>query len=222
VGLIELLLPPSCAGCGRYGEILCVQCRAGLQPLASDDGFLAPDSGVVVGETFILAVAAFAHRDEAQRILRRLKYGGGQRVAEPLARQAAAALRRLLAVSGDAPLVPVPLHRARQRDRGYNQADLLATALARHTRLAVWPALVRRRPTERQHGLDRATRLRNLRDAMAFHPPASPPARDRSSPPAVILVDDILTTGATFEACAVILREAGIETVYGFAIAREV
>jgi ComF family protein len=221
VGLLELLLPPSCAGCNRYGEILCPQCRAGLQPLTAKDGFLAPDPGVVVGDAFVLAVAAFAHRDEAQRILRRLKYGGGRRVAEPLARQAAPALRRLLTVSGDAPLVPVPLHRMRQRDRGYNQADLLAAALGRRARLGVWPALVRRRPTERQHGLDRATRLRNLRHAMAFHPPA-PPAGKVSPPASVILVDDILTTGATFEACAVILREAGIGTVYGFAIAREV
>jgi predicted amidophosphoribosyltransferase len=110
----------------------------------------------------------------------------------------------------------------RQRDRGYNQADLLATALARSTRLGVWPALVRRRPTERQHGLDRMTRLRNLRHAMAFRAPAPTPAGDGSLPSSVILLDDVLTTGATFEACAVILREAGIETVYGFAIAREV
>ena len=195
----------------------------GLRPLNADDGFLAPDPGVVVGEAFVLAVAAFAHRDEAQRILRRLKYGGGQRVAEPLARQALPALRRLLAVSGDAPLVPVPLHRVRQRDRGYNQAHLLAAALARRAGLGVWPALVRRRPTERQHGLDRATRLRNLRHAMAFLPPsAAATAGAGGQPASVILVDDILTTGATFEACAVILREAGIETVYGFAMAREV
>jgi ComF family protein len=221
VAILDLLLPPSCAGCGCYGEVLCGRCRVGLQPLNADEGFLAPDPGVVVGEMFILAVAAFAHRDGAQRILRRLKYGGGQRVAEPLAREALPALRRLLAVTGDTPLVPVPLHRVRQRDRGYNQAHLLAAALARGAGLGVWPALVRGRPTERQHGLDRATRLRNLRHAMAFYPPASAAAAV-GQPRSVIVVDDILTTGATFEACAVILREAGIEAVYGFAIAREV
>jgi ComF family protein len=221
VALLDLLLPPSCAGCGRYGEILCGRCRAKLRPLNAGDGFLAPDPGVLVGEAFILAVAAFAHREEAQRILRRLKYGGGQRVAEPLAGQALPAFRRLLAVSGHAPLVPVPLHRVRQRDRGYNQADLLSAALARRAGLDVWPALVRCRATERQHGLDRATRLRNLRHAMTFQPPATFAGSDRR-PASVILVDDILTTGATFEACAAVLGEAGVDTVYGFAIAREV
>jgi ComF family protein len=185
------------------------------------DRFLAPDPSTVVGDALILAVAAFAHRDASQRIIRRLKYGGGRRLAAPLAELALPALRRLLAVTGPATLVPVPLHRDRQRDRGYNQAELLATELARRADLTVWPALVRRRATQRQHGLDRATRLRNLSQAMALsnvpHPRAS-----SGGALAVVLVDDILTTGATLEACAAVLRVAGVPAVYGFAVAREV
>ncbi|HEY7452317.1 MAG TPA: ComF family protein [Candidatus Limnocylindria bacterium] len=215
MGLLEVLLPPSCAGCGRYGDAICSACRSALRrPWDPADRFLAPDPGVVVGESFVVAVAAFAHRDEAQRIIRRLKYGGGRHLADPLARRAQPAFRRLLGVSGPGPLVPVPLHRSRERERGYNQAHLLALALGQEARLPVWPLLVRRRATERQHGLDRATRVRNLRDAMAVLPGPAPPV--------VVLVDDILTTGATFEACAVILREAGAAAVYGFALAREV
>lgn len=179
---------------------------------------MAADPGIVIGEAMVLATAAFAHRDEAQRIVRRLKYGGGRRLAEPLTWEAMPTFRRLLSVTGAAPLVPVPLHHARKRDRGYNQADLLAGALARRAGLDVWPALARSRPTVRQHGLDRAARMQNLRDAMAFRPPA-----DATAPPhSVILVDDILTTGATFEACAVILRASGVAAVYGFAVVREV
>jgi competence protein ComFC len=183
-----------------------------------ENAFMAADPGIVIGEALTLATAAFAHRDEAQRIMRRLKYGGGRRVAEPLVREAIPAFRRLISTTGPVPLVPVPLHSARQRDRGYNQAELLARALANHSRLEVWPALVRRRPTVRQHGLDRAARMRNLRDAMEFRPPAGSGAIPRTA----ILVDDILTTGATFEACAVILQAAGVAAVYGFAVVREV
>ena len=219
--VLDLLLPPACAGCGRYGATICPACRAGLRRLGSPaDQFLAPDPSLVVGDALILGLAAFAHRDAAQRILRRLKYGGGRRLAGPLAEMALPALRRLLAVTGPATLVPVPLHRSRQRDRGYNQAELLATELGRRANVAVWPALVRRRATQRQHGLDRATRLRNLSQAMTLSmvPPEGQDGRDG----AVVLVDDILTTGATLEACAVILRAAGVPAVYGFAVAREV
>jgi ComF family protein len=192
-----------------------------LRPLASvTDRFLAPDPSVVVGDALILGLAAFAHRDAAQRILRRLKYGGGRRLAGPLAELALPALRRLLAVTGPATLVPVPLHRSRQRVRGYNQAELLATELGGRAGLAVWPALIRRRATQRQHGLDRATRLRNLSQAMTLS--TVPPEGQDGRGGAVVLVDDILTTGATLEACAVILRTAGVPAVYGFAVAREV
>lgn len=220
MGLLDLLLPPACAGCGQYGDVVCGSCRASLTPLGSATSpFFAPDPGVVVGDALILAVAAVAHRDAAQRIVRRLKYGGDRRLADPLAEVALPALERLLMISGPAHVVPVPLHAARQRDRGYNQAHLLAVGLARRAGLAVWPALVRVRATERQHGLDRASRLRNIREAMALD--AAVTARGEP-PAAAIVVDDILTTGATLEACAAVLRASGVERVYGFAIAREV
>ena len=116
---------------------------------------------------------------------------------------------------GPLPLVPVPVHAARERQRGYNQAALLADALAGKTRLAVCDILQRRRATVRHHGLGKAARLHNLRGAFSL--------RDGvRTPPRVILVDDILTTSATMEARAQVLRDAGATSVYGFAIAREV
>lgn len=222
MALLDLVLPPSCAGCGRYGTAICPRCRASLRPAGSAEAaFFGSDSRIVIGDALLLATAAFAHRDAAQRILRRLKYGGGRRLAGLLAELAVPALNRLLAVTGHAVLVPVPLHRSRQRDRGYNQAELLARELALRTGLWVWPALVRHRATQRQHSLDRATRLRNLSQAMELSA-VRPPAGKQEGLPTVVLVDDILTTGATLEACAVILRAAGVPAVYGFAVAREV
>ncbi len=216
MGLLELLLPGACAGCGRYGELLCATCRASLRPASAPaDRFAAADPGIVVGDAMELGMAAFVHDGTARRVLQRLKYGGAGRLAPPLARAAAPAFMTLLVQSGPAWLVPVPLHATRRRQRGYNQAELLAIELGRIVRLPVLDLLVRHRPTTRQHGLGRAARLRNLRGALAVRTDIRPPA-------VAIVVDDILTTSATLEACAETLLRCGSTRVFGFAVAREV
>ena len=211
-----MVLPAACAGCGRYGANLCRPCVGALRaPAAATDRFLAPDPGVVVGDALELAVAAFAHEGTLRKALAGLKYGSAAQVAGPLSERASPRLAELAAVAGPAWLVPVPIHPERLRERGYNQAAVLAAGLGRVVRLPATELLIRRRATTRQHRLDRAARLRNLRDAFAVRP-------DARAPPVVILVDDILTTSATLEACAAVLRDAGAEHVYGFAVAREV
>lgn len=170
---------------------------------------------MVVGDALILALAAFEHAGVGRRALQRLKYGGAGRLAAPLAQAAIPSLHQLLAISGRAPLVPVPVHPARLRQRGYNQAALLATLLGQEAKLPVADLLVRRRATTRQHGLNRAARLHNLRGAFQVPDGITAPAT-------AIVVDDILTTSATLEACALALRSAGASQVFGFAIAREV
>jgi ComF family protein len=216
VGVLDVVLPAACAGCGRYGGTLCRSCAAGLRPPSVPaDRFLAPDPGVVVGDALELAVAAFAYEGTLRKSLAGLKYGSAARVARPLAERAASRFGELAAVAGPAVLVPVPIHPQRLRERGYNQAALLAAGLARIAGLPIADVLLRRRATTRQHRLDRAARLRNLRDAFAVRP-------DARAPPVVILVDDILTTSATLEACAAVLCEARTSHVFGFAVAREV
>ena len=218
MGLVDLLLPPACVGCDRYGGLLCDACQQRLRPPSdADDCFLGADGGVVVGDALEVAVSAFAYEGVVRRALGRLKYGGAARLAEPMIRRAMPAFDRLTAlIPVSSPvLVPVPVHADRQRQRGYNQAQLLAAELGRLRTLRVAPLLERRRPTVQQHRLDRAARLRNLRDAFALLPQARPP-------PVAVLVDDILTTSATLEACAGVLRRAGGIRVYGFTLAREV
>ncbi len=212
--LVDLLLPPACAGCGRSGALLCTRCTAALRPAAdADDRFLAADPSVVVGETLALAVAAFAYEGPMRRALAALKYTSVSRMAPIVANHAAPRLRELLEVTGPAILVPIPVHRDRLRERGYNQAALLAAALGRCAGADTGDVLVRARPTTKQHRLNRAARLQNLRGAFVA----------RGRPPAtVILVDDIITTTATLEACANVLGVAGSDAVYGFAIAREI
>jgi ComF family protein len=216
VGVLDLLLPPACAGCGRYGDLLCRRCVGALQAAGSGaDRFALADAGLVVGEQFVLARAAFAHRGPARRALQRLKYGGAGRLALPLARVALPAFLELIEISGPATLVPVPVHAERLRQRGYNQAALLARELGAGAGLQVREILERRRATTRQHGLNRTARLANLRGAFGLR-------EDSPVPDRAILVDDILTTSATLEACAAVLRDAGCTEVFGFAVAREV
>ena len=216
MGLLDLLLPGACAGCGRYGAVLCATCVASMQPAGADlDLFAAPDPRVVVGDAMELAMAAFAHEGAMRRALQRLKYGGAGKLAAPLALAAAPSLVRLLQLTGDAALVPVPVHAARRRQRGYNQAELLSAELSRLTQRPVVDLLVRSRPTTRQHGLGRADRLHNLRGALGIRP-------DLGVPRVAIVVDDILTTASTLEACAETLRRQGADRVFGFAVAREV
>jgi ComF family protein len=214
--LLGALLPAACVGCGRYGALLCASCTRTLRPPGHDiDRFLAPDPAVVVGEALEVGVAAFAYEGPLRRALAGLKYGGAGSVAGALAAHAEGRLAILRAMATGAALVPVPVHIERRRQRGYNQAELLARALASRTGFGVADVLIRERATTQQHRLDRAARLRNLRHAFALRPAAPPPR-------VAILVDDILTTAATLEACAGILREAGTTRVLGFAIAREV
>ncbi len=214
--LLDLILPPACAACGRSGALLCRACLTAFQPPSrQEDRFVAPDASIVIGDALMVGMAAFSHGGSLRRALAALKYSGASRLAPTLAGAAAPSLTRMLEVSGPAALVPVPVHRERLRARGYNQAALIARELGRVTGHPFADVLERTRPTTKQHRLDRAARLANLRGAFAVRAGASVPAR-------VIVVDDIITTTATLEACASVLVEAGAQEVYGFAVAREV
>jgi ComF family protein len=214
--LLDLIVPPACSGCGRYGAVLCDVCVRGLRPAARNtDRFLAADPGVVIGDALEVAAAAFAYGGPLRRALAGLKYGNAAGVARVLAVRAADSLATLATLAPEAALVPVPVHAERLRQRGYNQAALLAIELSRQSGMPVADVLQRQRATTQQHRLDRAARLRNLREAFAIKPGRDPPQ-------VAILVDDILTTSATMEACAAMLLGAGTRQVMGFAIAREV
>jgi len=216
MGLLDLLLPSACAACGRYGSPLCGDCLSRFRPATrAEHRFLAPDPGVVIGDALDVALAAFAYEGALRRALQRLKYGGASRLAAPLALAALPTLRQVTSLVGPASLVPVPVHRDRLRERGYNQAALLARMLGQRAGLPVADLLLRERATVKQHQLDRAGRLRNLRAAFS-------PAPGMRAPAVVILVDDILTTSATLESCAHVLRAAGAECVAGLVIGREV
>ena len=213
--LLDLVLPPACAGCGADGAVLCDACATEL------DARLHVPPGVAVGLPSEVPLPLVAHEwcvpyaGLGRAAIHALKYGGERRLAEPLGRALA---RRWLACGapGDV-LVPVPVHRDRLRERGFDQAALIAEAAGRSARAPVAPALARTRGTARQAALDRAARAGNMAGAFAIAGGGEAAVRGRW----VVLVDDVMTTGATLREAALALQAAGAVAVSALTVARE-
>jgi ComF family protein len=142
-------------------------------------------------------------------VVHALKYGGWQILARPMAERLAR-LDGLCLPGMRTGLVAVPLARARERERGYNQSELLARELSPHWGIPAWPgALARTRDTPTQTALTPQLRRNNV--AGAFTIPGAYRARVRGAH--VILVDDVITTGATMNACATAIFAAGARSV---------
>jgi ComF family protein len=198
IGLCECD-PQQCAACSTWATKngLCGRCRRRLHPL---DG----------------AICAYEYGPPLSEALGRLKYEGRDELAAQLAHCFADGVAGRLAWSAHTLLLPVPLHRRRLGERGFDQAWLLARGLWARLpapRPETFPRLLRRtRHTRPQVGLGRRARERNMEGGFSASPRIS--GRD------VVLIDDVLTTGATLRAAAEALRAAGARSVFGLTLTR--
>lgn len=152
--------------------------------------------------------AVFAYDSVMQASIAAFKYKGRQEYAEFYGRETARLYEKQMKRWEAEVLVPVPIHKSRYRERGYNQAGLLADQISKYTNIPVDETLlVRMRKTKAQKALSTKERTKNLQDAFQL-------GKNVVQYKRIVLVDDIYTTGSTADACARVLKEGGAEQVY--------
>ena len=225
---VSLLYPATCTICGkqvRAGEYLCDGCEAKIVRIRPpfcetcsepfEGSINTVFSCAMRAIYFAAAVAAYRGRGIVRDVIHQFKYNRQIHLRHLVARWLRAALDddRLRSHQFDL-MVPVPLHPARQRERGFNQASLLAELLSGQISIPCRPMLKRIRYTTTQTALDRSERMENLHNAFRLRKNAD--VRGLR----VLLIDDVLTTGSTLSECGRVLKRAGATSVHAATAAR--
>jgi ComF family protein len=229
--MVSLFYPPLCVICSAsvHGqEYLCADCSEKaprIKPPFCDkcsEQFLGAITGSFTCANcahrrlyFDAAVSSYRSRGVVRTLVHQFKYGRQFHLRHPLAHWLGETLHdpRLRGRRFDI-IVPVPLHPARERERGFNQAQLLAELLSKKISIRLRPALERIRYTTTQTVFDRAERMENLRNAFRLR------KKMHVQDLRVLLIDDVLTTGSTLSECARVLRKAGAVSVHAATAAR--
>lgn len=220
--VVDLMFPPRCALCRSEGAFICDRCTATL-PRADGDRCDRCWLPLRYGRCFACEGyepafealrSCFSYGGGVHDLVHALKFKRQSALAEPLGRFLAETIEEH-ALEADA-VVPVPLHTMRRRDRGFDQALLLAREAVKNTKLPVIEALERRTNTPAQaRSMDAKARRLNVRDAFSLRPGRDIDGRT------LLLVDDVATTGATLDACARVLLAGGAASVLAVTVARD-
>lgn len=231
ITVLDALLPPRCPVCRarilEHGH-LCGRCWSDLQPISDPRcsrcslPFAHESDGLICGAclaqppAFDHAAASVLYEEKGRSLVLALKYGGLFAAAPAMARMMAVSIRSANRPANDM-VVPVPLHRFRMMARRFNQSQLLASALSVELGIESQNfGLIRSKSTPSQGTLNRDKRFKNVRSAFTVPMKHQSLFKERR----ILLVDDVLTTGATASACAATLKKAGAKTVDVVAFAR--
>jgi competence protein ComFC len=213
-GLAHLFYPESCEGCNNElnanEKVLCLHCslllpRTSFHHIQGNKAFQNFIGRVPIEKA--TSFVFFTKEGLMQHLLHRFKYKGRKEIGTYLGRLLGEELKKCGWLDNIDIIIPVPLHARKEYSRGYNQAQVFAEGIATATGIAVWnTALLRVKNTETQTRKTRAERVENVRNVFKLREPK------KLKNKRILLVDDVLTTGATLEACAIeLLKAEGVQ-----------
>ena len=206
--ILQTAFPNSCIGCGEKNKLLCPVClkktaeskKAGvLQPPFTDE----------------MIICGNYDNQVLRKAVRLLKYHGIYLMAEPLSELLDREIRPKLRLFENTFLIPIPLHESKRISRGYNQSELLAKSFSEKIELHLLAdVLTKSKPTPSQISLTKKERTENIKNSFSVINP------EKISGKTIILIDDIMTTGATISEAAKTLKNSGAKKVIGLVVAR--
>lgn len=213
MNIFDMFFPPACVGCGYLGEHLCDECWWNLEATILRENRFTVLKDPYGGEQLNLLTVC-RPSPVLQKMIHEFKYTYTEEFCRFLGGLMTMRIRDFCESIGEnfdnehVWLAPIPLHASREKMRGFNQSLLLSRYISSQLGWKVWEGLVRMRETLSQATLNRQERLENIRDAFVK-------CCDCPVPEIVFLVDDVVTTGATFSECRRVLQEAGVREIYG-------
>lgn len=211
--LLDIFFPKFCAGCGKEGNYICDNCSL----------FIGEAPLIYTGDGLKGLVSVWEYQGIMKKLLSDIKYKKVSDIIDDISKKAFRVIVNDVSrfsdflsflFYGDTYITYVPMYKNKEKDRGFNQAELIAEEIGKITGKKVVPLLKKIKDTESQAKLSRKARLVNLKDAFE--------CRKCSRFQNLVLVDDIYTTGATMRECCKILKKAGAKKVWGFTLARTV
>lgn len=198
--VLDILLPRHCVSCKKEGEYICNDCEI----------FLSEVENNIPG-----VISVWEYEGLAEKLIYKIKYDGQYHIINELVEKA---LDRIdLKLPEDTYITYVPMYKKRERERGFNQAELIARKIGKIINKEVIPLLVKIKDNRSQVGLSPAERQENVKGVFNLLKPGF----NSEKPGFALLVDDVYTTGATMAECIKVLKKGGAKNVWGFTLSRK-
>jgi competence protein ComFC len=203
--ILDILYPKLCIGCGKEGMYLCKDCEIFLSEV--DPLTLGVD-----GKTPSVVTSVWEYEGVMEKLIKKIKYEGCYDIVSELIDKVLQKIE--LNLPQDAVITFVPMFKKKERQRGFNQSEIIAKELGKRLNRPVVKLLKKIKDTPSQVGLNPQERMANVRNAFRLTLGVD------GKTPSVLIVDDVYTTGATMGECIKTLKESGIKNVWGFTLSK--